>query len=91
MARKRIFFVFNLFFFVMIGVIFYQTFETYLIKKEVNREIKNTEKEVQEYAEKKKKLESNIKNFSEEEKIERVARDRLNLKKEGEITYKIIE
>ncbi|MDO5088832.1 MAG: septum formation initiator family protein [Leptotrichiaceae bacterium] len=91
MAKKRIFFVFNLFFFIIIGIIFYQTFETYLIKKEVNREIKNTEKEVQEYAEKKRKLESNIKNFSEEEKIERVARDKLNLKKEGEITYKIIE
>ena len=39
----------------------------------------------------KKKLESNIKNFSEEEKIERVARDKLNLKKEGEVTYKIVE
>ena len=27
----------------------------------------------------------------EEEKIERVARDKLNLKKEGEVTYKIVE
>ena len=53
--------------------------------------IKNTEKELEEYVEKKRTLETNIKNFSEEEKIERVARDKLNLKKEGEITYKIIE
>ena len=61
------------------------------MKKKVNIEIENTEKEVSEYSEKKKKLESNIKNFSEEEKIERVARDRLNLKKEGEVTYKIVD
>ena len=28
--------------------------------------------------------------FSEEEKIERIARDRLNMKKEGEIIYKVV-
>ena len=44
-----------------------------------------------EYTEKKKKLEENIRNFSEEEKVERIARDRLNLKKEGEVVYKIVD
>lgn len=75
----------------MIVAIFYQAGGLYVMKKKVNIEIENTEKEVSEYSEKKKKLESNIKNFSEEEKIERVARDRLNLKKEGEVTYKIVD
>ena len=91
MGRGKIFFLFNIFFILALFGISYQTFETYLVKKEVSKEIKNTEKEVEEYAEKQKKLESNIKNFSEEEKIERVARDKLNLKKEGEVTYKIVE
>ena len=90
MGKKGMILLFNLFFFALIGMIAYQTFETYLVKKEVDREIKNTE-ELEEYVEKKRTLETNIKNFSEEEKIERVARDKLNLKKEGEITYKIIE
>ena len=61
------------------------------MKRNIVAEIENTEKEVQEYTEKKEKLKSNIKKFSEEEKIERVARDRLNLKKEGEVTYKIVD
>ena len=91
MGKKGMILLFNLFFFALIGMIAYQTFETYLVNKEVDREIKNTEKELEEYVEKKRTLETNIKNFSEEEKIERVARDKLNLKKEGEITYKIIE
>lgn len=85
------FFIFKIIFFIVIGIIFHQAYGLYIMRKEVNKEIENTEKKVVEYTEKKKTLESNIKNFSEEEKIERVARDRLNLKKEGEITYKIVE
>ena len=85
------FFIFKIIFFIVIGIIFHQAYGLYIMRKEVNKEIENTEKKVVEYTEKKKTLENNIKNFSEEEKIERVARDRLNLKKEGEITYKIVE
>ena len=85
------FFIFKIIFIIVIGIIFHQAYGLYIMRKEVNKEIENTEKKVVEYTEKKKTLESNIKNFSEEEKIERVARDRLNLKKEGEITYKIVE
>ncbi len=85
------FFIFKIIFFIIIGIIFHQAYGLYVMRKEVNKEIENTEKKVVEYTEKKKTLENNIKNFSEEEKIERVARDRLNLKKEGEITYKIVE
>lgn len=91
MRFKNIQFIFKIIFFTMIVSIFYQAGGLYVMKKKVNIEIENTEKELSEYSEKKKKLESNIKNFSEEEKIERVARDRLNLKKEGEVTYKIVD
>ena len=91
MKVNKMFLVFKIMFFIIIGIIFHQAYGLYIMRKEVNKEIENTEKKVVEYTEKKKILESNIKNFSEEEKIERVARDRLNLKKEGEVTYKIVE
>lgn len=91
MRANKMFFIFKIIFFIIIGIIFHQAYGLYVMRKEVNKEIENTEKKVVEYTEKKKTLENNIKNFSEEEKIERVARDRLNLKKEGEITYKIVE
>ena len=52
MGRGKIFFLFNIFFILALFGIGYKTFETYLVKKEVSKEIKNTEKEVEEYAEK---------------------------------------
>ena len=61
------------------------------MKESINTEIIMLEEKVNEYAEKKKNLQSKIDNFSEEEKIERIARDRLNMKKEGEIIYKVVE
>ena len=69
----------------------YQAFRIYLMKESINTEIIMLEEKVNEYAEKKKNLQSKIDNFSEEEKIERIARDRLNMKKEGEIIYKVVE
>ena len=32
-----------------------------------------------------------MKKYTEAEKLERIARDKLNMKKEGETTYKVIE
>jgi putative septum formation initiator len=61
------------------------------MKESINTEIIMLEEKVNEYAEKKKNLQSKIDNFSEEEKIERIARDRLNMKKEGEVVYKVVE
>ena len=69
----------------------YQAFRIYLMKESINTEIIMLEEKVNEYADKKKNLQSKIDNFSEEEKIERIARDRLNMKKEGEIIYKVVE
>ncbi len=88
---KKLFVVFNIGFVLLLGIMLYQAFRIYLMKENINTEIIMLEEKVNEYAEKKKNLQSKIDNFSEEEKIERIARDRLNMKKEGEVVYKVVE
>ena len=87
----KLFIVVNIVFFMLVGMILYQAFKIYLMKESINTEIMMLEEKVNEYTEKKKNLQSKIDNFSEEEKIERLARDRLNMKKEGEIVYKVVD
>ena len=88
---RKLFIVVNIVFFMLVGMILYQAFKIYLMKESINTEIMMLEEKVNEYTEKKKNLQSKIDNFSEEEKIERIARDRLNMKKEGEIVYKVVD
>ena len=88
---KKLFVVFNIGFVLLLGIMLYQAFRIYLMKESINTEIIMLEEKVNEYADKKKNLQSKIDNFSEEEKIERIARDRLNMKKEGEIIYKVVD
>ena len=88
---RKLFIVVNIVFFMLVGMILYQAFKIYLMKESINTEIMMIEEKVNEYTEKKKNLQSKIDNFSEEEKIERLARDRLNMKKEGEIVYKVVD
>lgn len=88
---KKLFVVFNIGFVLLLGIMLYQAFRIYLMKESINTEIIMLEEKVNEYAEKKKNLQSKIDNFSEEEKIERIARDRLNMEKEGEVVYKVVE
>ena len=88
---KKLFVVFDIGFVLLLGIMLYQAFRIYLMKESINTEIIMLEEKVNEYAEKKKNLQSKIDNFSEEEKIERIARDRLNMKKEGEVVYKVVE
>ena len=88
---KKLFVVFNIGFVLLLGIMLYQAFRIYLMKESINTEIIMLEEKVNEYAEKKKNLQSKIDNFSEEEKIERIARDRLNMKKEVEVVYKVVE
>ncbi len=88
---RKLFIVVNILFFMLVGMILYQAFKIYLMKESINTEIMMLEEKVNEYTEKKKNLQSKIDNFSEEEKIERLARDRLNMKKEGEIVYKVVD
>lgn len=86
---KKLFLVVNVLFITLIGILFYQAFNIYIMKESLKKDIVNLEKEVEDFNEKKKVLQDKIDNFSEEEKIERVARDTLDMKKEGEIIYKI--
>ena len=86
---KKLFVVFNIGFVLLLGIMLYQAFRIYLMKESINTEIIMLEEKVNEYAEKKKNLQSKIDNFSEEEKIERVARDTLDMKKEGETIYMV--
>ena len=88
---KKLFVVFNIGFVLLLGIMLYQAFRIYLMKESINTEIIMLEEKVNEYADKKKNLQNKIDNFSEEEKIERIARDRLNMKKEGEIIYKVVD
>ena len=88
---RKLFIVVNIVFFMLVGMILYQAFKIYLMKESINTEIMMLEEKVNEYTEKKKNLQSKNDNFSEEEKIERLARDRLNMKKEGEIVYKVVD
>ena len=88
---KKLFVVFNIGFVLLLGIMLYQAFRIYLMKESINTEIIMLEEKVNEYADKKKNLQNKIDNFSEEEKIERIARDRLNMKKEGEVVYKVVE
>ena len=88
---KKLFLVVNILFITLIGILFYQAFNIYIMKESLKKDIVNLEKEVEDFNEKKKVLQDKIDNFSEEEKIERVARDTLDMKKEGEIIYKVAE
>ena len=88
---RKLFIVVNIVFFMLVGMILYQAFKIYLMKESINTEIMMLEEKLNEYTEKKKNLQSKIDNFSEEEKIERLARDRLNMTKEGEIVYKVVD
>lgn len=88
---KKLFLIFNLVFAFVVIRMLNQTYNIYKTKKNIITEIQETEKKVTEYTEKKAKIENDIKNFSEEEKIEKVARAKLNFKKEGEVVYRMIE
>ena len=88
---KKLFLVVNVLFITLIGILFYQAFNIYIMKESLKKDIVNLEKEVEDFNEKKKVLQDKIDNFSEEEKIERVARDTLDMKKEGEIVYKVVD
>ncbi len=89
--KKKIMIIVNAAFLLVVVTLFYQAFKIYLMRGSIEEEIVVLEEKMTEYTEKKKKLEENIRNFSEEEKVERIARDRLNLKKEGEVVYKIVD
>ena len=60
-------------------------------KKKMKISLMETEKNIKELKERKNKLLEEKKNTNDKEKTEKYARNDLNLKREGESTYKIVE
>ncbi len=89
--KKKVFIGFNIFVCLLLVWFVFQVHDIQQKKKRVISELKQVNQEIEVYENKRKILEDNQKNLNEEEKVEKIARDRLNLKKKGETTYKIIE
>jgi septum formation initiator len=63
----------------------------YMGKKKMKISLMETERNIKELKERKNKLLEEKKNTNDKEKTEKYARNDLNLKREGESTYKIVE
>lgn len=85
------FLVFNVIFVALISYLLWDSFTSYNLVTQVRKEVGELQEKVEEVSERKKIIEGNIAKFTEEEKMERIARDRLNLAKEGEVTLRIIK
>ena len=68
-----------------------QSVSVYMGKKKMKISLMETERNIKELKERKNKLLEEKKNTNDKEKTEKYARNDLNLKREGESTYKIVE
>jgi cell division protein FtsB len=68
-----------------------QIIQVNLKKRQIEKEIAETQLKINEENKKKDQIKNDMKKYTEAEKLERIARDKLNMKKEGETTYKVIE
>ncbi len=91
MKKRPLFLLFNIIFIVFIVNTVQQIFVLNNNKNKLRKELQETQRKIDDENQKKAQIMHDINNFSEAEKIERVARDKLNMKKEGEVTYKVIE
>lgn len=85
----KTFIIIVLFFYV--GTLIKGTLKFYFIEKQSYKDIEKLQAEIEEYDNKIDTMETELKNVSEDEKIERVARNKLNMKKSDEKVYKVIE
>ena len=88
---KKLQFIGNFIFFSLVVYFIGQSVRVFLNKKSMQNNLISTDKEIKELNDRKNKLLSQEKNSDEDEKTEKFARNNLNLKKEGEETYKISE
>lgn len=58
---------------------------------EMNKRIESYEKEIKSLENKKAEINLNIAKIDEDSQIEKIARDKLNMVKEGETVYKVVE
>ena len=83
--------VFNTLFISFLIIMGIQIIQVKQKKRQLEKEIAETQLKINEENKKKDQIKNDMKKFSETEKLERIARDKLNMKKEGETTYKVIE
>ena len=88
---KKLRFIGNIIFFSLVVYFVGQSVNVFLGKRTMETSLANTDAEIKELTNKKNKLLDQEKNSDEDEKTEKFARNNLNLKKEGEETYKITE
>ena len=88
---KKIYFIGNIIFFCLVVYFIGQSLSVYMGKKKMKISLMETERNIKELKERKNKLLEEKKNTNDKEKTEKYARNDLNLKREGESTYKIVE
>jgi cell division protein FtsL len=91
MNKKTMWLVFNTLFISFLIIMGIQIIQVNLKKKQLEKEIAETQLKINEENKKKDQIKNDMKKYTEAEKLERIARDKLNMKKEGETTYKVIE
>ena len=88
---KKLRFIGNIIFFSLVVYFVGQSVNVFLGKRTMQTSLANTDAEIKELTNKKNKLLDQEKNSDEDEKTEKFARNNLNLKKEGDETYKSTE
>lgn len=91
MNKKTMWLVFNTLFISFLIIMGIQIIQVNLKKRQLEKEIAETQIKINEENKKKDQIKNDMKKYTEAEKLERIARDKLNMKKEGETTYKVIE
>ena len=81
----------NIIFFSLVVYFIGQSARIFFNKRSMQNSLTTTDNEIKELQNRKNKLLAQKKNSDEDEKNEKYARNNLNLKKEGEETYKISE
>ena len=91
MNKKTMWLVINTLFISFLIIMGIQIIQVNLKKRQLEKEIAETQLKINEENKKKDQIKNDMKKYTEAEKLERIARDKLNMKKEGETTYKVIE
>lgn len=91
MNKKTMWLVFNTLFISFLIIMGIQIIQVNLKKRQLEKEIAETQLKINEENKKKDQIKNDMKKYTEAEKLERIARDKFNMKKEGETTYKVIE
>ena len=91
MNKKTMWLVFNTLFISFLIIMGIQIIQVNLKKRQLEKEIAETQLKINEENKKKDQIKNDKKKYTEAEKLERIAKDKLNMKKEGETTYKVIE